>query len=101
VWRYALQCGVIVGFQHKGLKRLFEKDDASGVRPDLRDKLRTILGQLEQAVTIEDMQLSAFHLHALKGDRKGFWSVTVRANWRIIFRFHEGNADDVELIDYH
>jgi len=45
--------------------------------------------------------MTSFRLHALKGDRKGFWSVTVRANWRIIFRFEDGDADDVELIDYH
>jgi toxin HigB-1 len=92
---------VIVGFQHKGLKRLFEKDDASGIRPDLVDKIRTILIQLDEATTIEDMGLTSFHLHPLKGDRKGFWAVTVRANWRIVFRFDDGDADDVELIDYH
>lgn len=92
---------MIVGFRHKGLKRLFEKDDVGGIRPDLVDKVRTILVQLDEATTIEDMRLTSFHLHALKGDRKGFWSVTVRANWRIVFRFTHAGADDVELIDYH
>ena len=91
---------MIVGFRHKGLKRLFEKNDAGGIRPDLLDKVRTILIQLDEAATIEDMRLTSFHLHALKGDRKRVWSVTVRANWRIIFRFNDGKADDVELIDY-
>lgn len=99
--RHALQYGVIVGFRHKGLKRLFEKDDASGIRPDLVDRIRTILMQLDESATIEDMRLTSFHLHPLKGDRKGFWSVTVRANWRIIFHFNSGEVDDVELIDYH
>lgn len=84
-----------------GLKRLFEQDDASRIRPDLVDKIRTILSQLDEAQTIEDMRTTSFHLHALKGDMKGLWSVTVRANWRIIFRFVDGDADDVELIDYH
>jgi proteic killer suppression protein len=101
VYRHALQLSVIVGFRHKGLKRLFEKGDAGGIRPDLLDKVRTILVQLDEAVTIDDMRLTSFHLHALKGDRKGFWAVTVRANWRIIFRLNDGEADDVELIDYH
>lgn len=101
MYRCALQLSVIVSFRHKGLKRLFEKDDAAGIRPDLLDKVRTILVQLDEAAVIEDMRLTSFHLHALKGDRKGFWSVTVRANWRIIFRFNDGNAGDVELIDYH
>ena len=92
---------MIVGFRHRGLKRLFEQGDASGVRPDMLDKVRTILFQLEEARTIEDMGLASFRLHPLKGERKGFWSVTVKANWRIIFRFENGDADDVELIDYH
>ena len=92
---------MIVAFRHKGLKRLFENDDAGGIRHDLLNKVRTILLQLDEAVTIEDMRLTSFHLHALKGDRKGFWSVTVSANWRIIFRFNDGQAADVELIDYH
>ena len=92
---------MIAGFRHKGLKRLFEKDDPSGIRPDLHDKVRTILAQLDEARTIEDMRITSLHLHPLKGDRKGLWSVTVRANWRIIFRFSDGYAGDVELIDYH
>ena len=99
--RYALQFNLIVGFRRKGLKRLFEHDDASKIRRDLVDKIRTILSQLDEAQTIEDMRMTSFHLHALKGDRKGLWSVTVRANWRIIFRFTDGDADDVDLIDYH
>ena len=47
------------------------------------------------------MDLPGFRLHPLKGDLKGFWSVNVRANWRIIFRFEETDVFDVELIDYH
>jgi proteic killer suppression protein len=92
---------VIVSFRHKGLKRRFEKDDSAGIRPDMVDKVRTILIQLDEAATIEDLRLASFHLHALLGERRGFWSVTVRANWRIIFRFNAGEVDDVELIDYH
>lgn len=92
---------MIVGFKHKGLKRLFEHDDASGLRPDLVEKIRTILAQLDESRTIDDMRLISFRLHALKGDRKGIWSVMVRNKWRIIFRFENGDADEVELIDYH
>ena len=47
------------------------------------------------------LRIPAFRLHALKGDMKGYWAVTVRANWRIIFRFEDGHAYEVELIDYH
>ena len=60
-----------------------------------------ILGRLNESSTVQAMNLPGYRLHALKGDLKGFWSVTVRANWRIIFRFEGGDAFDVELIDYH
>ena len=76
---------MIVGFRHRGLKRLFEKDDASGIRPGLLDKVRTILAQRTQALIIKDIIMTSFHLHPLKGDRKDLWSVTVRANWRVVF----------------
>ena len=45
--------------------------------------------------------IPSYRLHALKGDLKGYWSVRVKANWRIIFRFEEGDAFDVDLVDYH
>ncbi len=60
-----------------------------------------ILGRLNESSTVQAMNLPGYRLHALKGDLKGFWSVTVRANWRIIFRFEGGDAFDVEMIDYH
>ena len=63
--------------------------------------MRTILSQRDEARAIEDMRMTSFHLHPLKGDMKGLRSVTVRANWRIVFRFADGDTDDVELIDYH
>jgi len=47
------------------------------------------------------VDIHTFRLHALKGDLKGYWAVTVRSNWRVIFRFSRGKATDVDLIDYH
>ena len=92
---------MIQGFRHKGLKRLFEKGQTNGVHPDHLEKVENVLAVLNLAGQPEDMNLPGFHLHPLKGDLKGFWSVTVRSNWRIIFRFKEGDAYDVDLIDYH
>ena len=92
---------MIDSFSHKGLKRPFKKDDTKGIPPDQREKLENILFVLNRARRPADMDLPGFRLHRLKGDLKGFWSVTVRANWRVIFRFEEGNAYDVDLIDYH
>ncbi|MGO9236028.1 MAG: type II toxin-antitoxin system RelE/ParE family toxin [Methylocella sp.] len=92
---------MIERFRHKGLKLLFEEADPTGVNPQHVEKIENILGLLDVAQDIEDMNVPTFRLHALKGDLKGFWAVTVRANWRIIFRFADGRASDVDLIDYH
>jgi proteic killer suppression protein len=64
-------------------------------------KLRDILARLDAAGAVADMGLPGFRLHPLKGEWKGFWAVTVRANWRVIFRFAEDEALDVDYIDYH
>lgn len=88
-------------FKHKGLKRLFEDDEKKGVNADDVKKIENILAVLSRAQEHDDMSLPGFKLHPLKGDLKGFWSVTVRANWRIVFRFENGDAYDVDLMDYH
>jgi len=92
---------MIRSFKHRGLKRLHERGDPSGIRPDLREAVEDILGRLDQATTPQALNLPGYRLHPLKGDLRGFWSVTVRANWRIVFRFEGEDAFDVELIDYH
>ena len=91
---------MIKSFRHKGLRRLFEQDDPGGVNPEHIGKLKNILAILHAAPTVRHMDLPGFRLHPLKGDLKGFWGVTVRANWRVIFRFDEG-AEDVDYVDYH
>jgi toxin HigB-1 len=83
---------VIRGFKHRGLKRLYEHDDRSGIRPDLLEDVEDILGRLDRADTPQALNLPGYRLHPLKGDLKGFWSVTVRANWRIVFRFQGTDA---------
>ena len=92
---------MIRSFKHRGLKRLYERDDGSGIRPDLVDTVQEILTALDDASAQQNLNLPGYRLHPLKGDLKGFWSVTVRANWRIIFLFEETDAFDVELTDYH
>lgn len=92
---------MIRSFKHRGLKRLYERDDRSGIRADLVDTVQEILTVLDAAAIPQDLNLPGYRLHPLKGDLKGFWSVTVRANWRIIFRFQGEDTFDIELIDYH
>ena len=83
------------------MRRLFEKGEAKGLRADHVAKVENILAVLNRARNPSDMDLPGFRLHRLKGDLKDFWSVTVRANWRVIFLFEEGHVYDVDLIDYH
>ncbi|MYC85653.1 MAG: peptidase [Acidimicrobiia bacterium] len=62
---------------------------------------RPILSDLDVAEKVTDLDLPTYQLHRLKGDLAGFWSVRVSRNWRIVFRFDEGDAYDVNLVDYH
>ena len=92
---------MILSIRHKGLKRLHEEDDPRGVIAEHAVKLRDILARLDAARAVTDMDMPGFRLHPLKGEMKGFWAVTVRANWRVIFRFAEPDATDVDYVDYH
>jgi proteic killer suppression protein len=92
---------MIIRFRHRGLRRLYEDDDRSGINAEHADKIARILAQLKRSSKPADMDIPGFRLHPLKGDLAGFWAVTIRANWRIVFRFEDGNVSDVDLIDYH
>ena len=92
---------MIRSIRHKGLKRLYEVDDARGLPAKHVAKLRDILARLDASAASDDMNLPGFKLHALKGILKGFWAVTVGANCRVIFRIENGDVWDVDYIDYH
>ena len=92
---------MIRSIRHKGLKRLYEDDDPRGVIGEHAEKLRDILARLDAAGGVSDLDLPGFRLHPLKGELKGFWAVTVRANWRVIFRFADGEVRDLDYVDHH
>jgi len=92
---------MIRSFRHKGLKRLHEDDDARGSNTGHVEKLRRILGRLDIARVPQDLDLPGYRLHPLKGDLKGFWAVTVQANWRVVFKLENGQVFDVDYTDYH
>jgi len=92
---------MIESFRHRGLRRLFEQDDRSRLPPPFVDKIRRILARLDAAGMVEDCDAPGFGLHALKGNLGGLWAVTVSRNWRVVFRFENGNVRDVDLVDYH
>jgi toxin HigB-1 len=86
---------MIKTFKHRGLKRLFELDDRSKVPADMVEKIENILAVLNRSTGPDGMSLPGLRLHPLKGDRAGTWAVTVRANWRIVWRFEGPDAYDV------
>lgn len=92
---------MIHGFQHKGLEGFFRRGTKSGIQPHRASKLRIMLTALDHAKTPGDMSAPGWRFHALRGDRKGLFSVTVNGNWRLIFRFDAKDAELVDYLDYH
>ena len=92
---------MIIGFRHRGLQRLFERGERRRIQPEYIDKVEDILARLDVATSPRNLDLPGYRLHPLTGHLAGFWSITVSSNWRIIFRFDDGNVTDVGLTDYH
>lgn len=86
---------------HKGLQKFFYTGSAAGIQAIHTKRLRIILTYLNEAEKIEDMGLPGFKLHPLKGNRKGLWAVSVSGNWRVTFKFEQGDAYIVDYLDYH
>jgi len=87
--------------RHRGLRRLYESGDASGVPPRRIAVLEDILTVLDAARTPADVNLPGLRLHPLRGNRRGEWAVRVSANWRVTFRFDGQDVTDVKYEDYH
>lgn len=92
---------MIRGFGHRGLQRLYHYDDRRGLSAEHVEKVARVLARLDVATRPEQLKLPDFRLHRLEGDLAGYWSIAVRGDWRIIFRFEAGNAADVDLVEYH
>ncbi len=92
---------MIKSFVHKGLEKFYSAGIISGIQAIHAKRLRLILTLLDAAVVVEDMNAPGLNLHRLKGSRKDIWAVTVQANWRVTFRFENGNAESVSYEDYH
>lgn len=92
---------MIRSFRHSGLERFFVQGSRVGIQPLHADRLRLQLGRLDAAKVPEDMNLPGWHLHPLKGQYKGFWSIRVNRNWRLVFAFSGEDVVDVDYLDYH
>jgi len=90
-----------MSFQHKGLRLFFETGSTRGIRPEHAARLARILSFLEQAKGPDDVDLPGWRLHPLRGARHGFWSITVSANWRVVFRFVGSDVELLDYLDYH
>jgi len=74
---------------------------SAGTKATHATKLGRILGALDVAAGPEDLNFPAFRLHPLKGEWKGFWSISVNGNWRVIFCFAGADVELVDYLDYH
>jgi len=92
---------MIKSFKHKGLRVFYETGSTRGIQSEHSKKLRMQLAAMDSATTNDDMDIPGYRLHPLKGDRKGFWSISVRGNWRITFQFEEGNIYVIDYEEYH
>jgi len=92
---------MIKSFKHKGLKKFYETGSTAGIQPSHKTKLRLRLIALDTATCTEDMNVPGFDLHPLHGNRKGTWSISVSGNWRVAFKFKNGNTYIINYEDYH
>ena len=92
---------MIKSWKHKGLRIFFQSGITSGIQAKHQTKLKIILQLLDASTQPEDMDLPGMRFHPLKGDLKYFYSVTVNANWRVIFPFDGKDAILVDYLDYH
>lgn len=92
---------MIKSFKHKGLEKFFTKSSTAGIQAAHATKIRDRLAFLHAAAVVEDMDKPGYRLHELKGNRKGLWAIDVSGNWRIVFKFEEGDAYVVNYEDYH
>lgn len=92
---------MIEPFRHKGLRRLYETGNASGVQASHVKRLRMQLAALDTARTIDDVDIPGFRLHPLKGDQRGRRSIPVNGNWHLTFEFDQGDVHILDYEDYH
>ncbi|WP_122411284.1 type II toxin-antitoxin system RelE/ParE family toxin [Pseudomonas viridiflava] len=92
---------MIISWNHKGLKTFFETGSTSGIRADHSRRIAHVLTLLNHASTPDNVNIPGWRLHPLKGDLSGFGSITINANWRVIFRFAGTDVELVDYLDYH
>jgi proteic killer suppression protein len=92
---------VIASFKSRSLKRFWERGEVRRLPAQFVNKIALVLDALDAAALPSDLDLPGFGFHSLAGDRRGEFAVTVSRNWRITFRWQDGDAVAVDFEDYH
>lgn len=93
---------MIRSFDDKETARVWRGERSRKLPPDIQDRAIIKLRMLHRAKTLDDLKNPpANRLHALKDNRAGQHSISINGQWRICFVWKDGNADDVEITDYH
>lgn len=92
---------MIISYRNRATERLAREGKARFAGLDI-ERAMARLQVLHAATSLDDIPpLKSVGLHALSGNRQGQWAMTINGRWRLVFRFHNGNAEDVEIVDYH
>lgn len=92
---------MIQSFRSRALKRLWTRDDATGLPPAHRQRIEMLLDRLDASTSPGDMNLPGLDFHPLRGDSRGRYAIRVSANYRITFGWRDGDAVDIDYEDYH
>lgn len=92
---------MILSFRHKGLEAFYLTGKQAGIQPIHAKRLRELLTALSAASGPGDLARPSWRMHSLTGDRAGYWSLTVQANWRLTFRFVGTDVELLDYLDYH
>ena len=87
--------------KHRGLRELYESGNGRYVDPRHVRKLQRILARLDDSRSPQGMDVAGYGFHPLAGNLRGHYAVRVSGNWRVTFRFEDGDAYDVDYVDYH
>ncbi len=92
---------MIKSFKHKGLEKLFFEGSAKGIQPKHKTKIEDILDLIDSMIQIQDVNFPGSRLHKVEPKKENIWSVTVSGNWRVTFKFIDGDTYEVNYTDYH
>jgi proteic killer suppression protein len=92
---------MIKTFRHRGLQRYFETGSPKAIPAEMKKRIQIRLNVLDRAKELRDLDLPGFYFHSLKGDRRGEFAIKASGNYRLTFRFENGDVLDLNLEDYH